>query len=93
MTEAPVPDLDLAEVERLLEAGRFAPENVHGRLRLLEAHCRSLLSALKAERERAGKMEAALERLIADYSDVPDATDTEAQQAFADARAALGGRT
>lgn len=35
------------------------------------------------------EMARALERLIADYEDVPDATDADAQAVFADARTAL----
>jgi hypothetical protein len=50
MTEAPVTDLDLAEVERLLEAPQGLVETV-----ALARVVRPLLSTLKAERERAAQ--------------------------------------
>ena len=47
------------------------------------------MNTIAALRARVAKLEAALKRLVADYQDVPDPTDADGQQVFAEARAAL----
>lgn len=48
-----------------------------------------LTTQSRHQAEEIARLRAALERLVADYGDVPDATDADAQAIFADARAAL----
>ena len=66
-----------------------ALEQAEAQIRLLDAEVERFRVERDALHAEVGRLRAALKRLIADYEDVPDPTDKDGQQVFADARSAL----
>lgn len=75
------------EIERLqAEIERLRADKDVTRSQERNAAYEADIARLQAENER---LRAALKQLVADYEDVPDPTDSDGQEVFARARAAL----